>query len=147
MGAEKERLMSKPRLYYSTLVSWRKTSKRARTTSNAGPKTKDPRVLEIARLQRENVRLQKKLRKAELMIDLQKKCLGYWGSHCRQSRTPTTNSRTIDDCCTKRKPGSRSALRLSRAAGVTDNDLWPTSRTRSARTAVPAQASSARAKS
>ena len=60
-------------LYYSTLVSWRKTSKRARSTSNAGPKTKDSRVLEIARLQRENVRLQKKLHKAELMIDLQKK--------------------------------------------------------------------------
>lgn len=60
-------------LYYSTLVSWRKTSKRARSISNAGPKTKDPSVLEIARLQRENVRLQKKLRKAELMIDLQKK--------------------------------------------------------------------------
>jgi transposase-like protein len=60
-------------LYYSTLVSWRKTSKRARSASNAGPKTRDPRILEIARLQRENVRLQKKLHKAELMIDLQKK--------------------------------------------------------------------------
>lgn len=60
-------------LYYSTLASWRRTNKRARSASNAGPKTRDPRVLEIARLQRENVRLQKKLRKAELMIDLQKK--------------------------------------------------------------------------
>ena len=60
-------------LYYSTLASWRNTSKRARRTSNAGPKSKDPGTLEIARLQRENARLQKKLRKAELMIDLQKK--------------------------------------------------------------------------
>ena len=60
-------------LYYSTLASWRKTSKRARSSSSAGPKTKDPRVLEIARLQRENARLHKKLHKAKLMIDLQKK--------------------------------------------------------------------------
>lgn len=60
-------------LYYSTLASWRKTSQRARSASNAGPKTKDVRGLEIARLQRENVRLQKKLRKANLMLDLQKK--------------------------------------------------------------------------
>lgn len=60
-------------LYYSTLASWRKTSERARNASNAGPKTKDVRGLEIARLQRENVRLEKKLRKANLMLDLQKK--------------------------------------------------------------------------
>lgn len=60
-------------LYYSTLASWRKTSQRARNASNAGPKTKDVRGLEISRLQRENARLQKKLRKANLMLDLQKK--------------------------------------------------------------------------
>src|SRR5713226_5581192 len=75
-------------LYYSTLASWRRTSKRARSASNAGPKTKDPRILEIDHqlglvqlllktniltlksgdLQNANVRLQKKLHKAELMI-------------------------------------------------------------------------------
>lgn len=59
-------------LYYSTMASWRRTSKRAHSASNASPKTKDSR-LEVARLQRENTRLHKKLRKAQLMIDLQKK--------------------------------------------------------------------------
>jgi transposase-like protein len=59
-------------LYYSTLASWRQTAKRARPSANDNSKTKQAR-LEIARLQRENVRLQKQLRKARLMLELQKK--------------------------------------------------------------------------
>ena len=37
-----------------------------------GPKA-DPQAMELARLQRENERLRERLRKAELIIDVQKK--------------------------------------------------------------------------
>lgn len=62
---------------YSSLVSkWREQRERGSLTGlsgqRRGPKV-DPNAAELARLQRENKRLQEKLERAELIIDVQKK--------------------------------------------------------------------------
>jgi transposase len=55
---------------------WREQRERGSLTGlsghKRGPKV-DPQVVEIARLQHENKRLQEKLERAELIIDVQKK--------------------------------------------------------------------------
>ena len=72
-------LLRREGLYSSLLSEWRAARARAERAAfeprKRGPKAapKDGRDVELARLTRENVTLQKKLRKAELMIDLQKK--------------------------------------------------------------------------
>lgn len=72
-------LLRREGLYSSLLSEWRAARRRgelaALVPKRRGPKAvpKDPRDTELARLERENELLQKKLRKAELMIDLQKK--------------------------------------------------------------------------
>lgn len=72
-------LLRREGLYSSLLSEWRAARARAErdafTPKKRGPKPalKDPRDAELLRLSRENEKLQKKLRKAELMIDLQKK--------------------------------------------------------------------------
>lgn len=72
-------LLRREGLYSSLLSEWRAARARAERSAfepkQRGPKAapKDPRDAELARLTRENDQLHKKLRKAELMIDLQKK--------------------------------------------------------------------------
>lgn len=72
-------LLRREGLYSSLLSEWRAARARAERAAfepkKRGPKVapKDPRDAELTRLKRENEQLQKKLRKAELMIDLQKK--------------------------------------------------------------------------
>jgi transposase len=72
-------LLRREGLYSSLLSEWRAARARAERSAfepkQRGPKAapKDPRDAELARLTRENEHLHKKLRKAELMIDLQKK--------------------------------------------------------------------------
>jgi transposase len=66
-------------LYSSHLTNWRKTRDRLQRAAlepqKRGPKPspKNPLQAENAKLTRENARLNKKLRRAELIIDLQKK--------------------------------------------------------------------------
>ena len=66
-------------LYSSQLGQWRDARSRAEHAAfepkKRGPKAapKDPRDAELVRLIRANTKLEKKLRKAELIIDLQKK--------------------------------------------------------------------------
>lgn len=65
-------------LYSSHLVTWRRERdaaiERALTPKKRGPKVKhDPQQVELARLQRENVRLLDELDKARLIIEVQKK--------------------------------------------------------------------------
>lgn len=66
-------------LYSSHLTTWRKTRESAERIAlepkKRGPKAKakDPLQVEYVKLQRENAKLQTKLRKAELMIEIQKK--------------------------------------------------------------------------
>jgi transposase len=69
-------LLRREGLYSSLVSKWREQSERGSLTGlsghRRGPKA-DPQAVEIARLQRENKRLQEKLERAELIIDVQKK--------------------------------------------------------------------------
>jgi transposase-like protein len=65
-------------LYSSHLTTWRKQreagSLAALAAKKRGPKV-DPHAEELARLRRENAKLQAKLQRADLIIDAQKKLL------------------------------------------------------------------------
>jgi transposase len=73
------RVLRREGLYSSHLASWRKTRDQSQRDAlepkKRGPKPtpKNPLQAENAKLTRENARLNKKLRRAELIIDLQKK--------------------------------------------------------------------------
>ena len=69
-------LLRREGLYSSLVSKWREQRERGSLTGlsghRRGPKV-DPQAVEIARLQRENKRLQEKLERAELIIEVQKK--------------------------------------------------------------------------
>lgn len=69
-------LLRKEGLYSSLVSKWREQRERAGETGlsehRRGPKV-DANAIELARLQRENKRLQEQLQRAELIIDVQKK--------------------------------------------------------------------------
>jgi transposase len=73
------RILRREGLYSSHLTKWRKEREDAECAAlepkRRGPKAsgKEPLLAENAKLRRENARLQKKLRKAEVIIDVQKK--------------------------------------------------------------------------
>ena len=78
-------LLRREGLYSSHLTTWRKQrdegALKALSPSRRGrkPKAKNPLSDEVARLERENRKLQKRLRKAELIIDFQKKVAALLG--------------------------------------------------------------------
>lgn len=69
-------LLRREGLYSSLVSKWREQRERGSLNGLAGqrrgPKV-DPNVAELARLQRENQRLQEELERAELIIEVQKK--------------------------------------------------------------------------
>lgn len=69
-------LLRREGLYSSHLTSWRRQRESGELEGlgpqKRGPKA-DPQAIELARLQHENERLRERLRKAELIIDVQKK--------------------------------------------------------------------------
>lgn len=69
-------LLRREGIYSSYLTTWRRQRERGEldglTPQKRGPK-EDPQTVENARLQRENERLREELRKAHLIIDVQKK--------------------------------------------------------------------------
>ena len=69
-------------IYSSYLTTWRRQRERGEldglASQRRGPKP-DPRAAEIARLKRENERLQKRLEQAEFIIDFQKKVAQMFG--------------------------------------------------------------------
>jgi len=69
-------LLRREGLYSSHLTSWRRQRECGELEGlgpqKRGPKA-DPQAVELARLQRENERLRERLRKAELIIEVQKK--------------------------------------------------------------------------
>jgi len=74
MGA----LLRREGLYSSTLTAWRRERasvvRQALTPQKRGPKSKrDPVQEEVQKLQKENARLTEELRKAAIVIDVQKK--------------------------------------------------------------------------
>jgi transposase len=71
-------LLRREGLYSSLLTTWRREraagARQALSPQKRGPKSKrDPIQEQIQRLQKENARLTEQLRKAELVIDVQKK--------------------------------------------------------------------------
>jgi transposase len=75
-------LLRREGLYSSNLTSWQRQRESGEldglSTHKRGPKV-DPQAAELARLKRENERLQERLRKAELIIEVQKKSHNSWG--------------------------------------------------------------------
>ena len=75
-------LLRREGIYSSYLTTWRRQRARGELDGLApqkrGPKP-DPQAIEIARLKRENERLQKRLQQAELIIDFQKKAAQLFG--------------------------------------------------------------------
>jgi transposase-like protein len=75
-------LLRREGIYSSYLNTWRRQRERGELDGLApqrrGPKP-DPQAAEIARLKRENERLQKRLQQAELIIDFQKKAAQLFG--------------------------------------------------------------------
>ena len=69
-------LLRREGIYSSYLTTWRRQRERGELDGLApqkrGPKP-DPQAIELAKLRRENARLQERLRRAELIIDVQKK--------------------------------------------------------------------------
>lgn len=69
-------LLRREGLYSSHLTTWRRQRERGEleglSPQKRGPKA-DPQVIELGKLRRENERLRERLRKAELIIEVQKK--------------------------------------------------------------------------
>jgi len=79
-------LLRREGLYSSNLEKWRAARRRGELAGlgvKRGPKSSGTNSSEIAKLKAENERLRTKLRKAEMLIDLQKKRTRYSGSPCR----------------------------------------------------------------
>ena len=75
-------LLRREGIYSSYLTTWRRQRERGELDGLApqkrGPKP-DPQAVEIAKLKRENERLQKRLEQAEFIIDFQKKVAQMFG--------------------------------------------------------------------
>jgi len=69
-------LLRREGIYSSSLSNWRRQRERGEldglSPQKRGPKP-DPQAVELAKLKRENERLRERLRKAEMIIDVQKK--------------------------------------------------------------------------
>jgi transposase-like protein len=82
--------------YTSHISKWRDQRDRATLTSQHQPTTgrpaqpRDPQLDELARLQRENARLQAELHKAQLVIAIQKKVATLLGETAATSPTDNT---------------------------------------------------------
>jgi transposase len=77
-------LLRREGLYSSHLVTWRAAREAGELEALAPkkrgrPSTKNPLAEQVAKLQRENARLEEKLRKAEIIIDVQKKVAALLG--------------------------------------------------------------------
>lgn len=76
-------LLRREGLYSSVLQRWRRQLQEESLSSSKKSNSKPSPAQELARLKRENERLQEKLRQAELIIDVQKKL-----SEMMQTRSP-----------------------------------------------------------
>jgi transposase-like protein len=91
-------LLRQEGLYSSNLTTWRKQRDEglliAMSPKKRGRKAqpKNPLALEVARLQKENQRIQQKLRQAELIIEAQKKISEILGIAQNQTWNEGSNS-------------------------------------------------------
>ncbi|MBZ0232484.1 MAG: transposase [Deltaproteobacteria bacterium] len=82
-------------IFSSHLVTWRKQREAgelaALTPKKRGRKpTRNPLADEVARLEREKAKLEEKLRKAEIVIDVQKKVAALLGKPFPEDEEPTS---------------------------------------------------------
>jgi transposase-like protein len=86
-------LLRREGLYSSHLTKWRREReagiREGLTPQKRGPKARhDPRAAEYQKLQRENERLAEQLRKAEIVIDVQKKVAALLGRALPETEMP-----------------------------------------------------------
>jgi transposase-like protein len=85
-------LLRREGLYSSHLTTWRRQQEAGQVAGLApkprGPKV-DPQATELARLKRENERLQVKLQQAEAIISAQKKLAELFGITLNENGEPT----------------------------------------------------------
>jgi transposase-like protein len=94
-------LLRREGLYSSLLATWRREREAAirkgLSPQKRGPKPQtSPEALENQKLQRENERLTEHLRKAQMVIDIQKKWLLCWARRCRKRRRCNGRTRRTD---------------------------------------------------
>gem|GEM_PF-312118 len=89
MPGERGALLRREGLYGSHLTEWRRARELGALAAlepvQRGPKVQplDPSAIELKQLRRDLARVQAKLERAELIIDIQKKLRRSWGSPCR----------------------------------------------------------------
>jgi transposase-like protein len=66
-------LLRREGLYYSNIAKWRRQAEKGLIPKKRGPQKPDPNIRRIAELEKVNARLANKLKKAELIIEVQKK--------------------------------------------------------------------------
>lgn len=116
-GGEVGALLRREGLYSSHLTKWRRQRAAGQLAAlepqKRGVKATEVNPLrgEVARLQRENQRLQNKLKQAETIIDVQKNSHNYWASLW-------TTARGANLSCASPLQGSRHKGRLSGFEGV-----------------------------
>lgn len=76
-SGEKGALLRREGLYSSHITSWRREQEAGLQNKKRGPKV-DLQAVENVRLQKENESLRKKLKQAELVIEVQKKSRNCW---------------------------------------------------------------------
>jgi len=92
-------LLRREGLYSSLVSKWRRQSERDSLKGFAaqkrGPKV-DPLADELTRLQRENERLRERLKRAELIIDVQKKVSQMLGGPVAESSPSASSGQALD---------------------------------------------------
>lgn len=83
-------LLRREGLYSSHLTTWRRQRDRGELGTQKRGKKADPHAQEVARLKRQNARLQARLDQAETIIEVQKKL-------CTLLGLPTADSPTVDN--------------------------------------------------
>lgn len=93
-------LLRREGLYSSLISKWRQQREQGSLEGLAahkrGPKA-DPQAVELARLQRENERLRKRLERAELIIDVQKKVAQMLGVPVEEHDPSTSSGQALDE--------------------------------------------------
>ena len=96
-------LLRREGIYSSYLTTWRKQRKQRElgeldglAPHKRGPKP-DPQAIELAKLRRENARLQERLRQAELIISVQKKVAQMFGEPLETPNPSTSSGQALDD--------------------------------------------------
>ena len=93
-------LLRREGLYSSLVSKWREQREQSSLTGlsghRRGPKV-DPNAVELARLQRENKRLQEKLERAELIIEVQKKVARLLGVPLEDNHPSTGSGQRLNE--------------------------------------------------